>query len=168
MRTLIASVVWGVVLTAGCASGGECRAGDGRADSCIAAEEWTTVSTKCQFAFRAPPEVTEVVVQGTDSCVVQYEANGCSYSADYGWYSGPVDQFAEEPGYRVWSEQIDGHSAAIATFGANDPDSFGAAVHFAIVPAGRDVKLTMYARCDSMGSQNIALQVFRTVTFDPQ
>jgi len=119
------------------------------------------------MCVRVPRDITETPVQGTDSCVVQYGADGCSYSADYGWYSGPVDQSAAEPEYRTWAEQIGGQSAQIATFGpTGESEPYGAAIHFAELPAGAGVKLTMYARCDSAEAQRTALQVFQTLTFE--
>ena len=152
--------------TAGCAGSGECQPGDGRADTCVPGDDWKQVDTKCEFSFRAPADITEIAVQGTDSCVVQYEAEGCKYSADYGWYSGTVDQLAAEPGYRTWTEQIDGQNAQLASFGpVDEAEPYGAAIHFAELPADSNVKLTIYARCDSADAQRTALQVFQTLTF---
>lgn len=74
------------------------------------------------------PDITKTPVQGTDSSVVQYEADGCNYSADYGWYSSPVEQIAAEPGYRTWAEQIIGQSAQLASFGPTaESEAYGAA-----------------------------------------
>jgi len=42
-----------VLLAASFAGNGECRAGDGRADTCVPGDDWELVSTKCAFAFRA-------------------------------------------------------------------------------------------------------------------
>jgi len=121
----------------------------------------------CGFAFHAPPELVELKVQGTDSCVVEYEANGCSFIGDYGFYSGSFDQLTDLPGYQQMNVVIDGQNAVLASYGPIDapPRPYIAGVHFPTLPAGAGVKLTFSASCDSTASQEIALRVFRTLTF---
>lgn len=127
---------------------------------------WITLTSKCGFSFSAPPDLLETDVRGTDSCVVQYAANGCSYSGDYGGFSGSFEGSADQPGFRSVSARIDGQNAMLVSYGPIDtPRAYVAGVHFPSLPAGPGVKLTFIARCETAAQRIVALQVFETLRF---
>lgn len=78
------------------------------------------------FAFRLPPGFRQVPVQGIDSYVEHFEADGGNSSVgfDFGWYSNDL-QF--DPGmysrYERCTELIGGRTAAVITAVMINPDS---------------------------------------------
>jgi hypothetical protein len=140
--------------------------GDGDAGMPVADPAWITITSECGFTLRAPPDLVEFKVQGTDSCVVSYQANGCNYDGDYGFYSGALDSASSQPGYHSQSALIDGQSASVVTYGLLDSaPRWVAGVHFPALPAGASVKFTLLALCDTAAEQSVALQVFDTLRF---
>lgn len=155
----------------GVALGLGCGVGDDVCDSEPGPEDasWTAVTSKCGFAFYAPPDVVEVAVQGTDSCVARYDAGGCTYTADYGLYSSDLGDLVDQPHYQRVDVHIAARAAMLVTVGpVQEPKPYIAASHFPDVPAGHGMALTIIARCDSVEAQQTALDVYRSLTFAPR
>ncbi|HET8935285.1 MAG TPA: hypothetical protein VFN67_17675 [Polyangiales bacterium] len=128
---------------------------------------WKEVTTKCGYKFHAPADIMETQVQGTDSCVTQYDAGGCTFGGDYGFYSGSLESLAGTPGYVPTQTVIDAIEASIVTFGPVDGElSFQAGVHFPRLPTGVAIKLTLMARCKTEQARDMAVRVFRTLEFE--
>lgn len=127
---------------------------------------WLKVTPTCGYTFYAPADVAETKVQGTDSCVTQYEAVGCTFAGDYGAYSGSLESFEGTPGYVPSHTVIDAMEAFIVTLGPVDgPTPYQAGVHFPRLPAGIGIKLTLLASCKSEEARDTAVRVFRTLEF---
>jgi hypothetical protein len=166
-----------------CVCGGEvparCAAIKAKQDACLngtdgtdpggieTAELWMDVQTMCSFGFKAPADYRNTPVQGTDSCVLQFNAAGCEFFADYGSYSGTV---SKNPGYMNYREgvtQVDGRSATIVSYTTSDPTRYAAAIHFPEISKEQPgTKLTIIATCGSEMGQSDALALFGTIHFD--
>ena len=128
---------------------------------------WIEVTTKCGYKFHAPADIAETQVQGTDSCVTQYAAGGCTFAGDYGFYSGSLDSLEGTPGYVPSHTVIDAIEASIVTVGPVDgAQPFQAGVHFPRLPAGVATKLTLMASCKTEQARDMAVRVFRTLRFE--
>jgi hypothetical protein len=128
--------------------------------------EWKDVQTECHFGFATPANYRNTPVQGTDSCVLEFSASDCSFSADYGLYSGQVTANPGDIDFRGITAEIDGLEATVVTYSTSDPASYMAAVHFPeVLKNNPGVKLTMIATCKSKRGQNDAQTLFHTVHF---
>jgi hypothetical protein len=130
-------------------------------------DSMTVVMSKCGFEFRASDDLVETQVGG-DSCLNRYEANGCDYLGDYGRYSAPLDNVADEPSFQSELVMIDGLEARAVSYGADDgmPRPWFAGVHFPAVPKGVGQKFTFMARCENAEAQREAIALFQTLRFE--
>mgnify|MGYP003407332132 CR=1 FL=1 len=130
---------------------------------------WVEVTATCGYTFHPPAVVAETKVQGTDSCVTQYEAAGCTFAGDYGAFSGSLEGFEGTPGYASSHPVIDAMEASIVTLGPVDgPTRYQAGVCFLRLPAGTDIELTLLASCKSEEARDMAVRVIRTLTLSRQ
>ena len=112
---------------------------------------WQTVLTP-GFAFRAPPDLQPVPVQGVDSIVGRYESPTLAVDYDLGWYSDPMDR----EGYTRRRVTVDGKAARLVT-----KDDV-VAIHFPKL--GRQSKLTMSVRLKGADAKE-AEAIVRSIDF---
>jgi hypothetical protein len=128
---------------------------------------WQTLVTSCGFSLKAPSDFVEVPVQGTDSCVVQYDSPSCVMTGDYGWYSDPLDWTASEAEYQEQTITVDSRSAKLVTFRDDQPRPLSAAIHVADTENnGSDTKLTLSARCDDAAHRDEMVTALASLDFD--
>ena len=131
---------------------------------------WRSVRND-EFSVLLPPGWAYEPRQGIDSFVGAFVGDGVELSFDYGIYSDPLN-FDEGALYAVHEETIGGVTAKIV----RSRDASGTTgVHFAdiekfvfpgdIIPF--DVRLTITGQDLTPDEQEIAMQIFRSVRFNP-
>jgi len=144
------------------ACGGASAPGEDAANGVSVPEDWVHVQSSCGYRFQAPPEMTALERQGTDSCVDGWSTASCMYSGDYGAFSSNLSEFIDQPQYQALRETIDGRSARLVT--ALAYGFYVAAVNIAeIDPATPGLGVTVSANCGDVDGQQDALRVFRTL-----
>ena len=131
--------------------------------------EWQTLESGCGYTFRAPSDFVEVTVQGTDSCVSQYESSACVIFGDYGWYSDPLDWAAEEAEYDEQTITVDSRGAKLVTFRVPEPERpFWVALHVADVNGDSlGTKLTVAAQCADAAHRDEMVTGLQSLRFVP-
>lgn len=128
-------------------------------------DNWLDVKTPCSFSFKSPGDYQDKPVQGLDSCVLEFDAGYCHYSADYGPFNGSFGPRGDETEYHERSENIDGRPAQLVSFTSPSfPGSFVAGVYFGQGLGGTG--LTMMAKCDNTAGPIEAHALFRTIRFE--
>jgi hypothetical protein len=138
---------------------------DPKASNPDAIESWAQVDGRA-FAFRVPPDMKAVPVQGIDSEVGEYRGDSISLSFDHGLFSDPMD-YRKQADYISHEERINGRKARIVSYyspGREHPFDFAIGVHFPNVN-GKNVRLTVYARCKTKDDYETARTIFRTIRF---
>lgn len=110
---------------------------------------------------------------GTDSGVWKYQGEGIVLVIEMGQHPTDLVMDRHEPGYRDGSVDIDGRKAKIATFQLSasraayfaNEGKYVAAVHFPDIGNSFATRMTLWANCDDLATQEIAKQIFLTVKF---
>jgi hypothetical protein len=126
---------------------------------------WRKINANDFFTFYLPPNMKHAEdVNGIDSFVQEYRADGIVIRFDYGWYSGTLSDLSRKKNFRGVNTRIGGRRARVGTY--HDPKREGlkyfAGVHF---PLGGVVKLTMWAECEGPAEQETAKKVFYSIRF---
>ena len=114
------------------------------------------------FLFNVPSNMQEVEVQGVDSFVKQYESDSIKLSFDYGWYSNNFGGWPEDTAFE--EVVIGGRSARVGTVKSEFRKGFPYAtqIHFKL---DDDIKLSMFAACETVVDVTIAHGIFETILF---
>ena len=123
--------------------------------------DWIDVQTRCGFGFSAPPDYRDTPVRGTDSCVLEFTAADCQYSADYGAFAGPFS----DHNCSARAATIDGHEATITSCEGDREYNYLSGIHFADVGRGTGVRLTMVAKCRTPRGHKAAQALFGSLHF---
>lgn len=143
MRTFFAALAV-IVLTA-------CTPADTPVVTTVPAD-WQTIKAGELFTFKAPPDLKQEKIQGTDSFVQKYVSETMVLSFDYGWHSDPMDR----EGYERTKTTIDGREAYIV----REDKMIG--VHFPKVDDKTKLTMHVYLRgADPKDAQTI----FRSIDF---
>jgi hypothetical protein len=127
--------------------------------------DWIEVKTRCGFSFKAPYDYRDTPVQGVDSCIVQFAAGYCEYTADFGAFSGPFGRSDSVDEYHERSATIDGHQAQLVSFTEADlPNPFVAGAYFSET-GNESARLLIQANCRISSAPIEAHVLFRTIEF---
>jgi len=154
VRTLLAAAV--LLAFAFVAAG--CRASSPIKDA-------QTVTVEGAFTFKIPGDMSGVDAQGDGSIVGRFSSPVMELDYDYGAQAGPLGNDAQ-PEFKITFLTVDGREATIERF----VDTAGsaalplvAAIHFEDTGSGKG--LTMYTRCVDEDTQDLAVEIFRTIKF---
>ena len=130
-----------------------------------AADCWRTFEVPTAFEFDAPCSMTGGPLQGVDSLVGNYSADGIVMYYDYGSFSSPLTEWNGHDEYARKATVVDGRAAEIVT--ARDPaDALGFLAGLVIPQArGESVRLTLYANASDATRRDLVVRIFETVTF---
>jgi len=144
----------GMALMATVAVGGPQPCGQSMANP--VPEVWVTVGIGQAFCLSLPPTLRRRPMRSKDSLSGEFEGAGMQLMFDYGAYSSPLTEFANEAP-RIEAITVDGQKAKlVSTAGMT-------AVH---VPAtGARQALTVIVRYSDEGVQPQALQIVRAIRF---
>jgi hypothetical protein len=129
--------------------------------------DWQHVETRCQFAFDAPPELTQLPAQGTDSCVVAYELEGCTLEGGSGGFADPLTSYGDQLEHSLSMVRVDGEDATLVRYHARESGTDRPYFTGVYIPkGGRDFGLSvdLHAWCTSAAAQARATRVLYTIT----
>lgn len=130
--------------------------------------DWVQIEAAGTFSFWLPPDLAEVSTRGIDSVVRRWESEDLTALMDYGRFSDPLTEYSAQKSYQETSEQIAGHAARIVSFRQDDGWAF-TAVHFPNLgsnASGHTLKLTLVVKSSPQLSQDVPLQIVRSVSFE--
>jgi hypothetical protein len=163
-RSKVMRTVLGLALFAVACGGADASEGDAN-DAVVVGADWVRVESSCGYGFDAPPDVTELAVQGIDSCVDAWTTGSCEYHGDYGGFSNDLSGYSDLPEFRLTEKSVGGRAARVMT--ARSGDAFVAAVYIPGLDADERIALTLWGECADKSGQTEALAAFGTVTINP-
>lgn len=126
---------------------------------------WQRVQGSCGVSLRAPALVA-TQSHGVDSCVASFEGPDCTYSADVGGFSDPLDHYGDDTTYSVEAVRVGDKSARLVTSRQRMEDRrYFVAIHIpGPIPGGSDsTSATIAAFCFSEKGRDTARSVLQTV-----
>lgn len=120
------------------------------------------------FDVTLPEGWSYVPRQGIDSFVGEFNRGATQIIFDYGWYSGGLGQYEDDPAYDVSHETIDGRDAVVVT-----PVGSGSGVTAAHIIVGDDADygvmrttILLYGEDVPPALRAEALSIFRSLKFE--
>jgi hypothetical protein len=130
---------------------------------------WVEHATKCGFSFRAPGNLMELDVQGTDSCVDEFEGDACRFMAGSGLFSGGFAELEDADEYEVGHSLIQGFDAKLVTaVRYEEPNrQYLAGVYFPQPPfaTGPGVTADFLVSCTTRAQRDAMLPTLGTIRF---
>jgi hypothetical protein len=137
---------------------------DGAREADAVPGEWKRVQGSCGISMQAPTLVTQPA-RGIDSCVAEFVAPGCTYSADLGGFSAKLTDY-DAPDYSVESVRVAGRVARLVTsIGAPGANLYFVGIHFPAPLWGGAgmVSATVVASCNTPAAQDTARLVLQSL-----
>jgi hypothetical protein len=173
MRRLIALIIF--IATTGVVAGFNHSA----AQNQVVSDEWVKVNI-CKMSFLIPKDLKRTNAMGIDSCVAEFVSDNMRLYLDYGRYSSDMVRGPRDFDFKEQSMMIGGKTARVVTY--NDETSGQGKLPFlkyfahlyVTVKSGEGeterlpISLMMGVGGESQNDWEIALRIFRSLSFDEQ